>query len=467
MSWPRGWPFTDDLVNRMFQRFGADVIFEVLGNCILEELEDTLRAQDAAAIRRFHHEGWWHWAGAPTLHFPPGRLHHYFAVYDNAEARRRVLALSDDDRRSLGVPVPGIPGPAWGPSRLSNVRIQLHQRAAGVTDLACLIGRGSPADEMVLPAARAVGGGAPRAMPPSPARPLAARQAPAPVPPVPRSCGEPGSNLSRFRSMQHLGVRYVSGEADRIQMMGYAIAGSITGRAFAIQGARAAGRPEVPQVQGGARVPGGTGARSGTLPGAGPPPPPGARSGRTLPGVGPFRSLGGRSGQTLPGVGGLTPEEIGHAPTLPAPAPDIAHAPTLPGPRSGRTLRGVGRPGARSGRTLPGIGRPDAPDTLQAAFEEAVAAERAGAPRPAAGSLMPPGGRAEPMTEQQQRQFLHDAVDQRPMRNFSQSRPGADPDREYVRTWRACGRDDAPPPHGFFIYDAEGHIRHIFARGRF
>src|SRR4029453_10600237 len=118
---------------RAFRHFGAEQGFEVLGNCILEELEDTLRAQDAAAIRRFHHEGWWHWEGVPTLYFPPRRLHHYFAVYDNAEARRRTLALSDDDRRALGAPVPGISGPAWGPSRLRNVSIQLHQRAGGVT----------------------------------------------------------------------------------------------------------------------------------------------------------------------------------------------------------------------------------------------------------------------------------------------------------------------------------------------
>jgi hypothetical protein len=419
MSWPRGWPYTGSQVHRLFEHFEAGQVWNALGNCILEEFEDALRAWDAAAIRQFRREGWWHWAGAPTIYFPPGRLHHYLAVYDAQEANRRYQALGAGDRHALDFPVPEISGHAWGPHRLETLRLHLHQRANGITDIE-----------------------------------LYSHE----------RCLDRGSDIVRFRSMQALGERYVSGEEDRIQATGFAIAGAATGRAFATNGLRVSPDVEVPPVQGPARIPGPTTGR--TLPGVGPSRALGGRTGQTMPGVGPVRSLGGRTGQTLPGVVGFEPE-IGHAPTLPAP-PDPARAPTLPAPRSGRTLRGPGRPNPRTGRTMPGVGSTDAPveiESLEAGVEHANTP--AGLP---AIQRLPPGGHLEPISEQQAR-GIREFVPQTSRRPGEHGHPvltdetwtvlRPDERDRYSQEWRSYGGSGDPPTRGFIVRTHDGEARRV------
>lgn len=123
MAWPEGWPWSDDTVRRCFARHGDDV-YRALGERILQEYEDYLRDVDDAATAH-HATERVHWFGALELSFPPGRLRHHLAIWDQEERRRRFLALSPQDQYAI----------RDGLMQLGGLWRGLHYRATGGTGL--------------------------------------------------------------------------------------------------------------------------------------------------------------------------------------------------------------------------------------------------------------------------------------------------------------------------------------------
>jgi len=181
MSWPEGWPYTNEQVNRLILAFPPNRVFANLATEILQVYEKTLREFDAFLIARGRFT-----RNFVGLHFPPNRLVYRLAVCEAADlpipwnrrhlSARRFMALSGQDKYAI----------LQGATRLGALLRYLRKSANGIAPL--------------------IGGGA-----------------------VPFLRRNAVSNLERFRQMQEVGDWFVSGREDRVLAMGMGLAGASIG----------------------------------------------------------------------------------------------------------------------------------------------------------------------------------------------------------------------------------------------